>query len=289
MLKPAQNRQGGNRTTQAFSGCLPCVAAVYGNIGHIQPLPGRPVLLVDRLTAATSPIGVRGPDGGAAGAADEPASGHCLSVSRQHRPGPAQARPPRVATGTASPWMLACVCPLAQPLWIKPIRQRPMETARRGRRRRARLRRPDAGAVCRVPYGGRGGCRGPQHTGWRRPCPRTVAGPPDPPSCRPMPTPARSRTFEPRLRICWSAVWLTLRRSRLIPATGARASTPPHPPRRPTGCWRGRAMRPSFGNHDDDRRRERSKHIRFCRWAVIGTCHCGWRRPTQSKAQNGSG
>jgi hypothetical protein len=29
---------------------------VAGNIGHIQPSPGRPVLLADRLTAAASPL-----------------------------------------------------------------------------------------------------------------------------------------------------------------------------------------------------------------------------------------
>jgi hypothetical protein len=30
--------------------------SVAGNVGHIQPLPGQPVLLVDRLTAAASPL-----------------------------------------------------------------------------------------------------------------------------------------------------------------------------------------------------------------------------------------
>lgn len=30
--------------------------SVAGNIGHIQPMPGHPVLLADRLTAATSPL-----------------------------------------------------------------------------------------------------------------------------------------------------------------------------------------------------------------------------------------
>ena len=30
--------------------------SVAGNIGHIQPLPGHPVVLADRLTAATSPL-----------------------------------------------------------------------------------------------------------------------------------------------------------------------------------------------------------------------------------------
>src|SRR6266700_37117 len=30
--------------------------SIAGNIGHIQPRPGQPVLLADRLTAATSPI-----------------------------------------------------------------------------------------------------------------------------------------------------------------------------------------------------------------------------------------
>jgi hypothetical protein len=32
------------------------VVSVAGNVGHIQPLPGQPVLLVDRLTAAASPL-----------------------------------------------------------------------------------------------------------------------------------------------------------------------------------------------------------------------------------------
>jgi hypothetical protein len=32
------------------------VVSVAGNVGHIQPLPGRPVLLDDRLTAAASPL-----------------------------------------------------------------------------------------------------------------------------------------------------------------------------------------------------------------------------------------
>src|SRR5258708_36006248 len=30
--------------------------SIAGNIGHIQPEPGQPVILADRLTAATSPI-----------------------------------------------------------------------------------------------------------------------------------------------------------------------------------------------------------------------------------------
>jgi hypothetical protein len=32
------------------------VVSVAGNVGHIQPLPGQPVLLADRLTAAASPL-----------------------------------------------------------------------------------------------------------------------------------------------------------------------------------------------------------------------------------------
>jgi hypothetical protein len=32
--------------------------SVAGNIGHIQPEPGHPVILADRLTAATSPLAV---------------------------------------------------------------------------------------------------------------------------------------------------------------------------------------------------------------------------------------
>jgi hypothetical protein len=32
------------------------VVSVAGNVGHIQPLPGHPVLLADRLTAAASPL-----------------------------------------------------------------------------------------------------------------------------------------------------------------------------------------------------------------------------------------
>ena len=33
------------------------VVSVAGNIGHVRPLPGAPVTLADRLTAATSPVG----------------------------------------------------------------------------------------------------------------------------------------------------------------------------------------------------------------------------------------
>jgi hypothetical protein len=32
------------------------VVSVVGNVGHIQSLPGQPVTLADRLTAATSPV-----------------------------------------------------------------------------------------------------------------------------------------------------------------------------------------------------------------------------------------
>jgi hypothetical protein len=32
------------------------IVSVVGNVGHIQPLPGQPVTLADRLTAATSPL-----------------------------------------------------------------------------------------------------------------------------------------------------------------------------------------------------------------------------------------
>jgi hypothetical protein len=32
------------------------IVSVTGNVGHIQPLPGHPVTLADRLTAATSPL-----------------------------------------------------------------------------------------------------------------------------------------------------------------------------------------------------------------------------------------
>jgi hypothetical protein len=32
------------------------IVSVAGNVGHIQPLPGHPVLLADRLTAAASPL-----------------------------------------------------------------------------------------------------------------------------------------------------------------------------------------------------------------------------------------
>jgi hypothetical protein len=35
---------------------LGLVVSVAGNVGHIQPMPGRPVLLADRLTAAASPL-----------------------------------------------------------------------------------------------------------------------------------------------------------------------------------------------------------------------------------------
>jgi hypothetical protein len=39
--------------TTALTGLAVSIA---GNIGHIQPLPGHPVILADRLTAATSPV-----------------------------------------------------------------------------------------------------------------------------------------------------------------------------------------------------------------------------------------
>lgn len=32
------------------------VVSVVGNVGHIEPLPGQPVTIADRLTAATSPL-----------------------------------------------------------------------------------------------------------------------------------------------------------------------------------------------------------------------------------------
>ena len=32
------------------------IVSVAGNVGHVQPLPGAPVTLADRLTAATSPV-----------------------------------------------------------------------------------------------------------------------------------------------------------------------------------------------------------------------------------------
>jgi hypothetical protein len=49
---------------------------IAGNVGHIQAGPGQPVILADRLTAATSPVRrVRGPVGRPAGAEDDPAAG----------------------------------------------------------------------------------------------------------------------------------------------------------------------------------------------------------------------
>jgi hypothetical protein len=35
---------------------LGLIVSIVGNIGHIQPLPGQPVTIADRLTAATSPL-----------------------------------------------------------------------------------------------------------------------------------------------------------------------------------------------------------------------------------------
>ena len=71
--------------TTALTGLAVSIA---GNIGHIQPEPGHPVILADRLTAATSPL---------AAFAGLTVGLLVLKMTRQHRlrPHPAAAHRPR--------------------------------------------------------------------------------------------------------------------------------------------------------------------------------------------------
>jgi hypothetical protein len=57
--------------------------SIAGNIGHIQALPGHPVILADRLTAATSPL---------AAFAGLSVGLLVLKMTRQHASGPAQGK-----------------------------------------------------------------------------------------------------------------------------------------------------------------------------------------------------
>jgi hypothetical protein len=61
--------------------------SIAGNVGHIQPEPGHPVILADRLTAATSPV---------AAFAGLTVGLLVLKMTRQHRF--ARIPEPRVAT-----------------------------------------------------------------------------------------------------------------------------------------------------------------------------------------------
>jgi len=82
--------------TTALTGLAVSIA---GNIGHIQPAPGHPVILADRLTAATSPI---------AAFAGLSVGLLVLKMTRQHTY--ARAGEPRVATA------LVLAPPLASPM-----------------------------------------------------------------------------------------------------------------------------------------------------------------------------
>ena len=90
------------------------IVSVAGNVGHIQPLPGHPVLPADRLTAAASPLAafagltvgllVLRMNRQRTGADPEPGAvdhGHQLSAMAEHANGLRPARAPRVAGPTA--------------------------------------------------------------------------------------------------------------------------------------------------------------------------------------------
>lgn len=62
--------------------------SIAGNIGHVQALPGHPVILADRLTAATSPL---------AAFAGLSVGLLVLKMTRQHASGPAQGKAPTFA------------------------------------------------------------------------------------------------------------------------------------------------------------------------------------------------
>jgi len=90
------------------------IVSVAGNVGHIQPLPGHPVLPADRLTAAASPLAafagltvgllVLRMNRQRTGAGPEPGAvvhGHQLSAMAEHANGLRPAPAPRVAGPTA--------------------------------------------------------------------------------------------------------------------------------------------------------------------------------------------
>jgi len=47
---------GRQRLWPWMTAVLGLIVSVAGNVGHVQPLPGAPVTLADRITAATSPV-----------------------------------------------------------------------------------------------------------------------------------------------------------------------------------------------------------------------------------------
>jgi hypothetical protein len=113
--------------------------SVAGNVGHIQPLPGRTVLPSDRLTAATSPL---------AAFAGLTVGLLVLRMNRQHAAGPGaevvRSHPLTGATagGTAT-WrrLVTWRCPATQPFWINPrqsstVTADPPRPAMRARTRR---------------------------------------------------------------------------------------------------------------------------------------------------------
>lgn len=71
------------------------IVSVVGNVGHIQPLPGQPVTVADRLTAATSPL---------AAFAGLTIGLLVLKMTRQHAPRKAAT----LITAADSFWRLAC-------------------------------------------------------------------------------------------------------------------------------------------------------------------------------------
>lgn len=79
------------------------VVSVVGNVGHIQAIPGEPVTLADRLTAATSPLAAF------AGLSVGPL---VVKMTRRHsarRPlVPLMLTPPPAATNTVGPYR--CIC-----------------------------------------------------------------------------------------------------------------------------------------------------------------------------------
>ena len=118
--------------------------SVAGNIGHIQPLPGHPVVWSDRLTAATSPL---------AAFAGLTVGLLVLRMNRQRAaattPGTNASAPrPLAMTSFAGPartstmWrqLMPCWCPLAQPSGISSCPPRPAARLPRRMTRPVRIR-----------------------------------------------------------------------------------------------------------------------------------------------------
>jgi hypothetical protein len=86
--------------TTALTGLAVSIA---GNVGHIQPVPGRPVILADRLTAAASPIAAfAGLSVGLLVVKMTRQRGHARAQEPRIVPALVLAPPPLAATGTAS-------------------------------------------------------------------------------------------------------------------------------------------------------------------------------------------